>query len=265
MQISVIIPTYKPQDYLWQCLDSLNAQTLDKKQWEVIVVLNGCAEPWLGELHAYQQSHPDLPMQIIHTEQAGVSNARNIGIERAKGEYIGFIDDDDYVSDTYLEQLLQIAKKDTIALSYTQAFSDTESYIPYYIEQEYQHKAQYGKQAFYKAKKYFGGPCMKLIHRDIIGDTRFDTRFRNGEDSVFMFEVSKRITYVQFTDTHAVYYRRIRTGSASMEQQFMYSMQNKWNMIKAYHAVYWKEPGSYNLWFYWTRILACFHALLKGK
>lgn len=265
MQISIIIPTYKPQDYLWQCLDSLNAQTLDKRLWEVLVVLNGCGEPWLGELQGYQQSHPDLPMQVIPVEQAGVSNARNIGIEHAKGEYIGFIDDDDYISDVYLEQLLQIADKDTVAASYTQAFSDTEAYIPYYIEQEYQRRAKFGKQPFYKAKKYFGGPCMKLIHRDIIGATRFDTRFRNGEDSVFMFEVSNRMCYVQFTDTSAVYYRRVREGSASMAQKTLYSMRNKWNMIKAYHSAYRKAPRSYNLWFYLTRLIACVHALMKGK
>lgn len=265
MRISVIIPTYKPKDYIWQCLNSLKNQTLDKRLWELIIVLNGCAEPWKEEIESYLQTHHMTNARLIQTDQAGVSNARNIGLDEAKGEYIAFIDDDDYVSNVYLEYLLSKATSDTTAASYTTAFSDNQEYIPYYLEQEYQRCIKRGKQPFYKAKKYFGGPCMKLIHRDIIGSTRFDTRFQNGEDSLFMFSISNKIQDVNFTDTNAIYYRRFRIGSASMKQTRLYSLQNKWQIIKAYHAVYWEAPKSYNLWFYWTRIIACFHALLIGK
>ena len=50
MKISVIIPTYKPQAYLWKCLDSMVAQTFPKEEFEVILVLNGCSEPWKGKV-----------------------------------------------------------------------------------------------------------------------------------------------------------------------------------------------------------------------
>ena len=265
MQISVIIPTYKPKDYIWQCLDSLNLQTLPKAQWEVILVLNGCREPWMTELSQYIDAQHFTNLHVIQTDKAGVSNARNIGLDAAQGEYITFIDDDDYISPCYLEEMLHIASAHTIALAYTQSFSDKQNHIPSYIEQEYFRRAQKGEQPFYKAKKYFSGPWMKLMHCSIINNRRFDTRFRNGEDSLFMFSISDKIQNVNFTSTNAVYYRRIRVGSASAKQTRSYSLNNKWQMIKAYHSMYWKDPKSYNLWFYITRFLACVHAFLKGK
>ena len=265
MQISVIVPTYKPQNYLWQCLDSLDAQTLDKRLWEVIVVLNGCGEPWKSEIEQYQTEHPTLPLRLIQTDEAGVSNARNIGIDHATGEYITFMDDDDYVSPTYLEELAKIADRDTIAASYTIGFSDEQPYIPYYLEKEYNHRAKAGKQPFCKAKKYFGGPCMKMIHRDIIGEQRFDTRFQNGEDSLFMFAISPKIQYIRFTDTNAIYYRRFRSGSASLGQQRGKAFKNRLHLMHAYHRLYWGHPAQYLFRFYITRLIASLHAIIKGQ
>lgn len=265
MSISVIIPTYKPQNYLWQCLDSLEAQTLKKRLWEVIIVLNGCCEPWMTEIQNYAKAHLTMRIRIIQTDTAGVSNARNMGIEQAEGEYITFIDDDDYVSETYLEQLAQIASPDIIAISYTKAFSDTQDYIPYYLEQEYKQRAAVGEQPYYKAKKFFGGPCMKLINRDIIGETRFDIHFKNGEDSLFMFAISPKIRYIRFTNTDAVYYRRFRTGSASLGQKRYKAFINRLHLMNAYHLLYWENPTKYHFSFYITRLIASLHAIIKGQ
>lgn len=265
MSISVIIPTYKPKDYIWQCLDSLNAQTLDKRLWEVIIVLNGCSEPWETEIKQYIQSHHLTNARLIQTDEAGVSNARNIGLDQAKGEYITFIDDDDYVSPTYLEELKQIADKDTIAASYTVGFSDEQALLPYYIEKEYDCRATSGKQPFYKAKKYFGVPHMKLIHRDIIGEQRFDTRFQNGEDSLFMFAISPKMRYIHFTDMRAVYYRRFRPGSASIGQQRGKAFKNRLHLMHAYNRLYWGHPTQYLFRFYITRLTASLHAIIKGQ
>lgn len=265
MSISVIIPTYKPQNYLWQCLDSLNAQTMDKCLWEVIIVLNGCSEPWEGEIKQYINSHHLMNARILQIDEAGVSNARNLGIDNAKGEYIAFIDDDDYVSASYLEQLLTHASADTIAASNTIAFNDHSCHIPYSIEKEYIRCAKHKKITFEKAKKYFSGPCMKLIHRDMIGEQRFDTRFRNGEDSLFMFAISTKIRYISFTDTNAIYYRRFRSGSASMGQQRGKAFKNRLHLMQAYHRLYWGHPTQYLFRFYITRLIASLHAIIKGQ
>ena len=262
MKITVIIPTYKPQDYLWQCLNSFDAQTLDKSLWELIVVLNGCTEPWLEQLKIYAAAHKDLPLRILHTEEPGVSNARNIGIDAAQGEYIGFVDDDDYVSPTYLEELYALARPDTIAASYTKAFDETNDSIPYYIEAAYHAYAPQGSMPFHKARKYFSGPCMKLIHRDIIGKQRFDLRFALGEDSLFMFAISNRMTTIAFTGQQAVYYRRMRLGSASHKFNRKQIIINCLQLIREYHRIYRTGEG-YSFVFYLTRILGILHTIIS--
>ena len=260
--ISIIIPTYKPQDYLWQCLDSFAAQTLDKRLWEVIVVLNGESGEWLKQLNDYQQSHNGINMQVIHTRTAGVSHARNIGLDAAKGEYIGFVDDDDYVSPTYLEALAALATPETVAASYTVAFDDTHDYIPYYIEKAYHQYTPKGTMPFYAARTYFSGPCMKLIHRDIIGDRRFDTSFTLGEDSLFMFLISNRMQQVRFTGKEAVYYRRIRPGSASQAKSRTQVIQNCLRIMLQYTRIYLHGKG-YHLSFYLTRMMGAIHTIIN--
>ena len=95
MKISVIVPTYQPANYLWECLDSLCRQTLAPKEFEVVIVLNGCNEPYFGRIQQYIHAHQNHNFQLIQTEVGGVSNARNIGIDQSKGEYLAFLDDDD--------------------------------------------------------------------------------------------------------------------------------------------------------------------------
>ena len=263
-KISIIIPTYKPKDYIWTCLDSVCAQTMSPELWEVIVVLNGCKAPWLKDLQKYALSHPDISIHVIQTDSAGVSNARNIGIDKAKGEYITFIDDDDYVSPTYLEELYPLATPDTIAASYTNAFDDCRHNIPYYVSAQYKKYAEKGKLPFYIPQSYFSGPCMKLIHRDIIGKRRFDTRFVLGEDSLFMFAISNRMHYICFTSRNAIYYRRLRNNSASNSLTWIENFKNCYNLIKLYITIY-RSDASYSFRFLVTRVLGGLHTMILNK
>ena len=123
--ISVIIPTYKPQSYIWECLESLVNQTFPRRHFEVILVLNGCTEPWKSQIEDYiSKKMLGMNVNFIHTRQGGVSNARNIALDAAIGEYVTFIDDDDFVSEHYLEKLYAKASTDTISLCYPYAFND---------------------------------------------------------------------------------------------------------------------------------------------
>ena len=124
MKISIIIPTYKPQSYLWECLNSIKSQTFPKEDFEVVLVLNGCCEPYKSEIEKYLADNmADMNVNFIQTNQPGVSNARNIGLDAAMGEYITFIDDDDYVSQVYLEELYGKAAKSVVSASNTVAYS----------------------------------------------------------------------------------------------------------------------------------------------
>ena len=98
MKISVIVPTYKPKSYIWECLDSIYNQTLPKNDYELILVLNGCNEPYSTQIRAWLSKHESLGVQFIQTDESGDSNARNLALDHVKGEYVTFIDDDDFIS-----------------------------------------------------------------------------------------------------------------------------------------------------------------------
>lgn len=266
MKISLIIPTYKPQDYLWECLDSVKNQTFPKKDFELILVLNGCNEPYYTQIKAYIEANlNDLEVNFIQTDQGGVSNARNKALDCIKGEYVAFLDDDDYISPTYLSQLYLQSAPNVVSLCYPLAFQDGQSVTyPYSITKQYDCLAHKGNVSFHKARKFFSGPVYKLIHRDIIGDRRFDPAFKNGEDSLFMFLVSDRMKEVRFTDKSAIYYRRIRLGSATTVNRDRKSViMNLLRMMKEYSHIYFSGMERYSLSFYITRMLGALRSMMQ--
>ena len=261
MKISVIIPTYKPQAYLWECLDSLVAQTFSKEDFEIILVLNGCTEPWKSEIQEYIDSKmKGMNVKFIHTEQGGVSNARNIALDVAQGEYVTFIDDDDFVSEEFLEELFEKATPETVSLCYPYAFNDgkiEKQLSSYGVTDAYNYCIEHKcNKLTSMVRKYFSGPCMKLIPMSFIQDRRFDVRFKNGEDSLFMFLISDKIKKFAFTSKDAVYYRRYRDNSAYKRSKTKREIiSNKTNLIKVYISIYLRKPQRYSLLFFITRLL----------
>ena len=265
--ISIIIPAYKPGTYLYRCLDSIIGQIFDTGQIEVILILNGCNEPWHSEIATYLKEHccGDY-ITLIQTDVPGVSNARNVGIDEARGEFITFIDDDDFISPTYLEELLMVSDRETVGLSNELRYNETDGTTQTEsFSDEYKRRSGVGKQPYNKIKKYFSGPCMKLIHRDVIDRYRFDTRYANGEDSLFMFQISRNMKYVDFTSPDAIYYRRVRQGSAmSNEKQVTAMVKNRLRMVASFIAIYLSAPAKYSFSFLVTRILGCLHSIVNS-
>lgn len=259
MEISVIIPTYKPQSYLWECLDSLVDQTFDKGLFEVILVLNGCTEPWKSQIEAYISCRMQgMNVNFIHTEQGGVSNARNLALDVVQGEYVTFIDDDDYISPSYFEELYGKASHDVVSLSYAYAFNDGHPEVQrkYSITETYNYCITNGVDKLSsKARKYFSGPWMKLIPMNFIQNRRYDVRFKNGEDSLFMFSISDKIDKVAFTSKKAIYYRRYREGSAVfVSRTKKQRILNCIRLIGEYSKIY--KVKRHSLYFYLSRVAA---------
>lgn len=100
-QISVIVPVYNAEIFLKSTLDSLFSQTF--QDFEVIAVNDGSSDNSLSILRFYEQKHPNLT--VIDQENAGQSAARNAAIEAARGEYLAFLDSDDVLLPTFLEEL----------------------------------------------------------------------------------------------------------------------------------------------------------------
>ncbi|GGG47880.1 glycosyltransferase family 2 protein [Epilithonimonas arachidiradicis] len=108
IKVSIIVPVYNVELYLEKCLLSLVNQTL--KDIEILVVNDGSKDQSQQIIEKFQQEYPGRIFGFIK-ENGGLSDARNFGIDRAKGEFIGFVDSDDYVSETMFEEMYDLALK----------------------------------------------------------------------------------------------------------------------------------------------------------
>ena len=133
--ISIVIPAYKVEKYLEKCIDSVINQTYTNL--EIILVDDGSPDncPKICDEYAKKDSR----IKVIHKENGGLSDARNKGIEIASGEYISFIDSDDYISQNYVEMLYENIKKydSDIAIGGHKVLYDDGKIINRYTNEEF--------------------------------------------------------------------------------------------------------------------------------
>ena len=257
IDISVVIPSYKPEGYIWQCLTSLKNQTFGKERFEIILVLNGCKEPFYSDIINFANENLEgLTVKVLQTDIAGVSNARNIGIDNARGRYITFLDDDDYLSECFLEKMLPTAENGIIPMSNMTSFSDDNNSVqPYYVTEAFRHLYKKGAVSPLSARSYLSVCVAKLLPAELIGETRFNTNFKIAEDCVFMFTLSKDIRGMQCSDEDAIYYRRIRKCSAlTSHRSHKTKIASGLKLISQYFKIYLKHPFKYNFILFLTRI-----------
>ena len=180
----------------------------------------------------------------------------NIGLSRAQGEYVCFIDDDDKISPSYLEDLYKKASPNSIVASNVKAFYDnSDKTEDDYISIAYKkliHKNT--PLSVFKGRKFMSSSCCKIISQNIIQNIRFDTNLKNGEDSIFMAKISKNVKNIILSDSNAIYYRRLRVGSASRTKQtILQKKHNVYELLKRYIKML---TSSYNIPFIGTRIVA---------
>ena len=106
-KVSIIVPVYNVVDYLSDCLESLVKQTLD--DIEIICVNDGSTDSSLIVLEKYEKQYDFI--KIINQRNKGLASARNAGIAAAKGEYLGFVDSDDWIDTEFYEKLYEAAKR----------------------------------------------------------------------------------------------------------------------------------------------------------
>lgn len=265
--ITVIIPTYKPGSYIYECLDSLKKQTLGHDCFETIVVLNGGKAPYYEQLEQYVKTSGQANIRLIYTEESGVSNARNVALDAAEGRYIAFVDDDDWLSPDYLEALLKVADTDTVAASNIISVNDsTGENEKFYLSDAYDRLSGQGRLSVARARSFMSPACGKLISRETIKDSRFPTDFSLGEDSLFLFDISRRVSHIALTPPTAVYYYRNRQQSAT-RKSFSYALRVRLalRMIKKFTSIWLQSPASYNFIFFLTRIAAQLRKLTQKK
>lgn len=109
-KVSVIIPVYNSADYLRECIDSVLAQSL--KDLEIICINDGSTDDSLKILEEYFEC--DQRIVLIDKNNAGIGHTRNLGMKNAKGKYMYFLDSDDYIAETALQELYDLAEKDKL-------------------------------------------------------------------------------------------------------------------------------------------------------
>ena len=108
IKVSVIVPVYNVEKYLRKCLNSLVSQTL--QEIEILVINDGSNDGSQQIIEAFQEQFP-MKIKSFIKENGGLSDARNFGLDRASGEFIGFVDSDDEVSQTMFEEMHELATK----------------------------------------------------------------------------------------------------------------------------------------------------------
>ena len=122
MKLSIIIPIYNVEQYLRKCVDSVLQQDLQSSDYEIILVDDGspdeCSAICDEYAHKSQESRDksrEMPLiQVVHRENGGLSAARNSGIEVARGEYVMFVDSDDYIESNVLGGLMEQVERDNL-------------------------------------------------------------------------------------------------------------------------------------------------------
>ena len=109
MKLSIIVPVYNVRAYLPACLDSLVNQTLDN--YEVILVDDGSSDGSAEIIKDYCERYPEL-IRSIRVENGGQGRARNFAIEMARGDYLGFVDSDDWITADMYEKLYNTAVRE---------------------------------------------------------------------------------------------------------------------------------------------------------
>jgi len=184
-EVSVIIPVFNAQDTLSYCLDSILDQTF--QDFEIIIINDGSTDNSQKIIDNYKKKHPDK-FKIYEQKNSGVAITRNRGIEYAQGDYLFFIDNDDYIENDYLETLLteiKSSEKDMIIAGYKR--------INRLNGKEILNKRPSDKEY---SKYMFLAPWAKIFRRESIRSK--DIKFLNsplGEDVYFSVIASLKLSY----------------------------------------------------------------------
>ena len=194
--ISIIIPIYNVEQYLRQCLDSVINQTY--KNLEIILVDDGSTDN-SGKI-CDEYAVKDNRIKVIHKENGGVSSARNAGIDIAKGEYIGFVDSDDYIEKDMYEYLLYLCLKYKTKVSVCEYFSNNQINL-------YSHEQYIPIETWYSHPLVTAYVVVKLFSKDSIKNIRFKTDIFVGEDGLFSLEILSNLQGIAYGDGKKYYYR----------------------------------------------------------
>lgn len=201
IKLSIVVPIYKVQiELLEKCVFSLLKQTL--KEIEIILVDDGSPNECRKKCDEFKEKNNCI--SVFHKTNGGVSSARNFGIQNAKGEYIGFVDADDYVKENFCETLYLTAKKfdaDMVCSGYTELNDTTEishnkkGNIPVVMD-----KNEATKQFLLFDKVDFR-VWNKIFRKNIADKISFSEKYKIAEDEMYIYDfiaLANKIVYIPY-------------------------------------------------------------------
>lgn len=256
--ISVIVPTWEPEDYFYELLNSLKRQSLNCEQYEILIVFNNTSNEKVKIFKKYIEDNFSNA-RIFSLPEPGVSHARNIGLKASFGDYICFLDDDDIVSENYLENLYSLRCENSIIVSNFFSFKKICEPRDEYLTL----KSRFFSKNIIQYRSYFSNVCGKLIPRSMIEGFEFNESLKNGEDALFMYSISFRVKNIVSTEVDTIYYRRLRENSASRKKRnFFKIFFNFIKQVKLYTMYYLSSPFRYSFLFLINRYMALFKRFL---
>lgn len=221
--VSIIVPIYKVEPYLTQCIESIRNQTV--KEIEIILIDDGSPDgsPEMCDRFAGE----DGRIRVIHQENAGVSAARNRGMEMAVGEWLMFVDPDDWLELNAVELLYRLAMEsgsDIVCAAYYQNYASKQKRFglnsgeagKYVVEQDLETLLD-GFTRHRKLKTNMASPCWRIYRKSMIDahkDCRFPAGMKLGEDLIFNLYAVQNSVSIYIADV-PVYHYRERPGSTS--------------------------------------------------
>lgn len=195
--ISVIVPVYNAEKYLRRCIDSILAQTFT--DFELLLIDDGSKDR-SGEI-CDGYARKDKRVKVFHKENGGVSSARNLGLDNARGEWICFCDSDDIVTQTYLSDMIGAVNEESQFVLSNYRRIDAKGSV---INLDYIVLEDADMVRYFIDKKVFAlsAPYAKLYKTDVISEyhIRFPLGIQMGEDAIFIMRYLNKITSVNVVD-----------------------------------------------------------------
>ncbi len=231
--ISVIVPAYNIEKYIGRCLESIINQTY--ADLEIIVVNDGSSDNTGDVIDSYARR--DRRIIAIHKKNGGVSSARLEGLKRASGEYIGFVDGDDYIEAEMYEVLMNNAIKYKASIShcgYKMIFPDGHELLFHGTKDEIQFDHLRSLYELLEGSRVEPGLCNKLYHKSVISqfmhDNIWSSDIRINEDLLMNYLIFKKADNSIYLDI-PYYHYILREGSASTSHVERYKLLDPLKVI----------------------------------
>ncbi len=203
MKLSIVIPVYQVADSLPRCLDSISSQSF--RDWQAILVDDASKDGSSAICDRYVKR--DHRFQVVHLKRnGGLSVARNVGIEKARGQYITFVDSDDYIGDDTFKDLFEILSThpdyDLLEYPVYEHYGSKKIHLLQFPKREYTDPLAYWLQGKAYSHTYAWN---KIYRREVFQNVRYPER-RNFEDAAVLPQLLRKCRTIATTDVGLYYY-----------------------------------------------------------